>query len=141
MPRGLQIRRPQGADNRATKPGAVYRYYVYAGEQPFTVAADTSVTDSFTINDDADFVARYMSVTSTSPLLRLQLRLTKTNLFNRAVDVGLIAGDGQESNLIPYNMPLWFGRKETVSMDWTDYSGAENKVSLVFVGYEVIRTR
>ena len=135
----MRIKRPNGADNRLTKPGALYRYYVYAGTQPFTINANSTATDSFTINDDADFICWYITARYTDPQLRLQIRVTKTNVFNRAVDVANIAGTGAESNIIPYKTPLYFGRKETCNLDWTDYSGAENKVSLTFVGYEIVK--
>lgn len=132
---------PQGAANVLTPRGAKNRFWAYAGKQPFDVPAGigTTATDSFTINNDANFFCQFISFSATSPLLLLQIKLSDTNAMRRSVKIDLLAGNGQEANIIPYLTPLYFGRSQTVSLEWTNQTAALNQVYIVFRGYEKLR--
>lgn len=128
---------PAGMRNRATQPGMGRRWYAYTGTSTGKViTASQSTVDSFTVNDDADFNCLYITYKATSDSVLLQIVLTKTNLMNRAHYLPNIAGTGQEANIIPFKTPLFFGRKETVNLELTDFSGSSNTVFISFIGYE-----
>jgi hypothetical protein len=114
------------------------RFMVYAGKSDgFAVTGGASGTDSFVINDRADFFVDFIVYSCTSVLLLVQLQISNQKIFDRSIKIDLIAGSGLYANFIPKGVKLKFPMKSNVSIDYTDKSNSTNTVYLAFIGHEV----
>lgn len=112
------------------------QFYVYPGEQPFSILANARSTDSLNINDQYNFRVQYITfLESTANALLIQIRVNNTNYFNTEVLMSLIAGNGLQANYYP--MHAVFNKSDRIQIDYQNTTGGTITVYTAFIGYEI----
>lgn len=117
------------------------RFCAYGGAPTgFTVFAGQGGVDSFVIMDRADFFVNMIIYRATSDKMLLNIRIGGRNLFDKALDINLVASNiANQVYSIPLPVIMRFEHKTSIQLDYTDYSGSDNVVFMGFRGYELVK--
>ena len=119
-----------------------FRLMAYAINGPLNVGlvvgAGVTGTASFTINDNL-FQALRMMYAATSPLLRIQITGKRGAIFAAPILIGTLAGVAGGAFPVPI-VPgmLTFLPRETITVDFIDFSGFANTVFFSVIGREKV---
>lgn len=97
------------------------------------ISANGSMQTSISIDKDAMFLTKAISGSSTG---ECTIQVTEGGRdaawMNQAIHFRTFAGSGAVPNVLPF--PRLTGRSKTLSITFTDLSGAQNDISLAFIG-------
>lgn len=139
---------PEGFEGLAPEYWRLAKDYFLFDVDFLPLAAGTTVTRSFTVENDADWLMRAITGTARdpnavttvflTPAITIQIQSTGSgrNAFNRATDWRNVVGIAQDV----YTLPLskWFNANSTVDITLANLSAAQDyDVRLAFHGFKM----
>ena len=115
-------------------------FFIYGLEQQLIIGAGASITKSLSIDNDADFIARYLQMSSTgSFLLMITDNTTGLQWFSRDIHSSAFVQFGTGANVYRIPIDRFCKRSSTLSFRITNVHFDENRINISLAGYKQSR--